>query len=114
MNKKKNTIPSAKERSALPLAISPLLLFLLLIMMTRPSPSLLLQGAPFVPIDMDRWNARPLPLSLSLSLRGPSDTGCRGKLNQKVNICALENYNFRFQEKNLNLDWDLNFGPPDL
>ena len=29
-------------------------------------------------------------------------------------ICSLRNYSFRFQEKNLKLDWDLNLGPPDL
>ena len=31
----------------------------------------------------------------------------------KVIICALRNYSFRFQRKNLNLDRDSNLGPPD-
>lgn len=64
-----------RQHNDLPLAVSPLLLFRFRIMMTRPSPSLLLHGAPLVPIEMERWNVRPLLPSLSLSLRGPSDIG---------------------------------------
>ena len=29
-------------------------------------------------------------------------------------ICVLRNYNFRFQEKNLNLDWDSNLEHPEF
>ena len=32
----------------------------------------------------------------------------------KFIICALRNYNFRFQEKNSSLDWDSSLRLPDL
>lgn len=60
-----------------PLLISLLLLFRFLIITTLPSLLFLAQGAP-VDIDTDLWNMlRFLPLSLSLSLIGYSDNGCK-------------------------------------
>jgi hypothetical protein len=77
----------------LPLAVSPLLLFRFRNMMTRPSPSLLLHGAPFVPIEIERWNVRPLLPSLSLSLKGPSDIGWTDNKSDKTHYTNNLQYN---------------------
>jgi hypothetical protein len=53
-NKMTISICSTQQHNDLPLAVSPLLLFRFRIMMTRPSPSLRLHGAPVVPIEMER------------------------------------------------------------
>jgi len=54
LQKNKIATCSTQQQNDLPLAVSPLLLFRFRIMMTRPSPSLLLHGAPLVPIEMER------------------------------------------------------------
>lgn len=99
---------STQQHNDLPLAISPLLLFRFRVMMTRPSPSLLLHGAPLVPIDMERWNVRPLLPSLSLSLKGPSDIGWTDKKSDKTHYANnLQYTNFIILQKEKNLSFKI-------